>query len=35
MLLYDLFKMALRSLIANLMRTFLTALGMITPLIGA
>ena len=29
MLLYDLFKMALRSLIANSMRTFLTALGMI------
>ena len=29
MLLYDLFKMALRSLIANSMRTFLTALGII------
>jgi|TARA_B100001079_G_scaffold139805_1_gene119753 putative ABC transport system permease protein len=29
MLIYDLFKMALRSLIANTMRTFLTALGMI------
>ena len=29
MLLYDLFVMALRSLIANTMRTFLTALGMI------
>jgi len=29
MLLYDLFKMALRSLVANTMRTFLTALGMI------
>ncbi len=29
MLIYDLFKMALRSLIANTMRTFLTTLGMI------
>ena len=29
MLVLDLFKMALRSLIANTMRTFLTALGMI------
>ena len=29
MLILDLFKMALRSLIANTMRTFLTALGMI------
>ena len=29
MLLYDLFKMALRSLVANSMRTFLTGLGMI------
>ena len=29
MLIFDLFKMALRSLIANTMRTFLTALGMI------
>ena len=29
MLILDLFKMALRSLIANAMRTFLTTLGMI------